>query len=109
MTTDGYMAFLYFTSMKGYFLDKVIAQLRRHKHNASGSRSVVTFMDERIQLIELILRDFSHKLSQKGVENLHTQKKNIMFSHINIIKAFKENGRYAGIQATCNCIKKRYF
>lgn len=109
MTTDGYIWFLYFINFRWFYTSKRIAQLRRHKHNASGARSVVKFMGERINLIDAIIKDFWEKISPDWIENLYNQKKDIQNSHINIIKEFQEWWRIQWIKFTIQCIRNWYF
>jgi hypothetical protein len=90
MTTDGYIAFLYFTYFCAYYIDKRISQLRRHKNNASGARSIVPFMDERTRLINAVLKDFGEKLSTGSIMMLEKEKAAIKYGHIMSLKYFQE-------------------
>ena len=109
MTTDGYIGFLYFINFRGFYISKKIAQLRRHRHNASWSRSVITFMSERISLIDAILKDFWDRLSADWIKNLNQQKKNIQNSHINIMREFKEKWRLLWMIFAYKCCRNWYF
>jgi glycosyltransferase involved in cell wall biosynthesis len=109
MTTDGYIAFIYKTRFTWYYIDKVLAQLRRHKHNASGARSVVAFMDERIHLIKSIERDFWDFLSEKSKGVLQNELRDIEFSHINIIKFFRNTWRIGWVRFFILCTRNGYF
>lgn len=98
MTTDWYIAFLYFLKFKGYFKNVYIAKLRRHSENASWYNDVILFMDERINLINIIIEKFWEELQWNWIDYLNNEKKYIKYSHIKLMKNFRDYWRLKGIK-----------
>lgn len=107
MTTDWYIAFLYFLNFKWYFKNTYIAKLRRHSENASWYNDVILFMDERVHLINIIIKDFWNEFKWDLIDFLNKQKVEIKYSHIKLMKVFRDLWRFKWIIFFKECFSNK--
>jgi len=98
MSSDGYLAYMYFINLKGYYIDKCLAKLRRHKENASGHNNIIAFTEERAILLKKIIYDFWDKFNAEMRSHLNAEILNIEYWHINLMKQFRDHWRLRGLK-----------